>query len=211
MADSTSEVLLIFVKNPKKGKVKTRLAQAIGDKEALDIYRQLLRITKAAVDPLQLTKQVWYSAYIDEQDVWSKGSYQKKLQTGRDLGERMKGAFRQVFNKQSGKVVIIGSDCAAISSPIVQQAFDALDNHQAVVGPSEDGGYYLLGMAEFHPELFDLQEWSTDSVLKETIRQMQKKKISYHLLPELNDIDTVEDLRASAMDITSNDRECNSL
>jgi rSAM/selenodomain-associated transferase 1 len=211
MADSTNEVLLIFVKNPEKGKVKTRLARTIGDQEALAVYKKLLKTTKSVADPLQVTKQVWYSAYIGEQDMWSKGSYQKKLQAGRDLGERMKNAFRKAFDKQFGKVVIIGSDCAAISSEIIQQAFDALDNHQTVVGPSEDGGYYLLGMAECYPELFDVQEWSTDSVLEETLNQAQNMGLSLKLLPELNDIDTEEDLRASRMDMTKNDRECNAL
>ncbi|MCW9708752.1 TIGR04282 family arsenosugar biosynthesis glycosyltransferase [Fodinibius salsisoli] len=211
MADSTNECLLIFAKNPERGKVKTRLAKTIGDGQALAVYKKLLRITKSVTDTLDLSRQIWYSNYINEQDLWSKGGYEQRLQEGDDLGMRMQKAFARAFSDGFSKVAIIGTDCAAITSKILRQAFQQLEEHPVVIGPSSDGGYYLLGMTNFYPALFEQKEWSTSSVCRETIQQLKTMEISYHELPVLNDIDTAEDLRASGIDIAKSDRECNSL
>jgi rSAM/selenodomain-associated transferase 2/rSAM/selenodomain-associated transferase 1 len=192
-----NSTLIIFVKNPEKGKVKTRLAKTIGAEKALEVYQKLLQITKSIVDPLSVHKQVWYSRFVDEDDLWSEGGYEKHPQEGENLGKRMQHAFEQAFTGGHQKVVIIGSDCSSLETDILREAFDQLDDHDVVIGPANDGGYYLLGMSEFYPSLFEGKTWSTSSVFESTIRQVENLNISYHLLPTLNDIDTEADLRAS--------------
>lgn len=211
MVHSSEECLLIFAKNPERGKVKTRLAETIGEQQALGIYKQLLRITKSAADQLKVTRQVWYSNYIDDDDQWSGSDYQKRLQEGEGLGVRMQKAFDQAFADGFSKVAVIGTDCAAITSQILKQAFEQLEEYPVVIGPSQDGGYYLIGMSNFYPELFEQKKWSTPSVFKQTVYQLEKAHIPYQLLPALNDIDTESDLQASGIDIAKSDRNYNSL
>ncbi len=189
--------LLIFIKNPERGKVKTRLAETAGDDTALEVYQKLLQITQSVTDQMDVHREVWYSRFIKQDDMWSGGRYEKKRQRGKDLGARMKAAFREAFARGSGRVVIIGSDCPGLRPPILRQAFRLLGDHKVVVGPAEDGGYYLLGMAEFYPALFDRKKWSTSTVCEQTIQQLNKMNVSYRLLPELNDIDTQPDLDQS--------------
>lgn len=190
-------VLLIFIKNPKKGRVKTRLAEDIGSSKALDVYQQLLKITKSITDQLKVDRQVWYSDFIDNNDIWSDGGYAKRLQSGDDLGERMKEAFRQAFASEYEKVVIIGSDCAEMTPQILEQSFQALDDADIVIGPSKDGGYYLLGMSFFYPDLFADIKWSTPTVYDRTISKITTMNLPMHTLPVLNDIDNEEDLLQS--------------
>ncbi len=106
----------------------------------------------------------------------------------------MFGAFQYVLNSQS-KAIIIGSDCPDISSQIIEEAFIRLDKHDCVIGPSEDGGYYLLGMKKLHSALFEDIEWSSSKVMEQTIRKIESLQLSYTQLPKLNDIDTIDDLR----------------
>ncbi|HEX6983348.1 MAG TPA: TIGR04282 family arsenosugar biosynthesis glycosyltransferase [Balneolaceae bacterium] len=188
------QLLIVFIKNPIKGRVKTRLAESIGDERALQVYRELLEVTKSVSDQLNCHRQVWYSHFIDDDDLWTDDGYEKRLQEGGDLGERMKNSFRKAFDEGASKVVIIGSDCPGLTSEVIKQAYDALDNDDLVIGPSKDGGYYLLGMNTFHPELFDDKPWSSSQVLNQTIKQAKKQELSFKLLTELNDIDTKEDL-----------------
>lgn len=190
-------LLLIFIKNPEKGKVKTRLADSIGHQRALEVYQQLLQITKKVTLPLKCARQVWYSTYIEEDDLWSNAGYQKRLQTGKDLGQRMQNAFKKAFTEGYEKVLIIGSDCAELTTDIIQQGFRVLDDHDVVVGPSKDGGYYLLGMTTFYPDLFSGINWSTPTVFEETVSRLKSEDRSFMLMPTLNDIDTKQDLTES--------------
>jgi len=197
--DKSKECLLIFAKNSQIGKVKTRLAVSVGDRRALEVYRQLLRLTKQATDPLDVSRQVWYSDHITDNDLWPAEGYAKHQQEGRDLGQRMKAAFGQAFSRGFKKVVIIGSDCPDITTSLLRQAFERLETHEAVIGPAADGGYYLLGMSQFFPELFELKEWSTASVYARTAEQLRNKEISYALLPKLYEIDTEGYLKESSL------------
>lgn len=193
----SERVVIVFIKNPEKGKVKTRLAKTVGNTKALQVYQKLLEITKSVTDQLDVSKQVWYSRFIDNDDIWSDDNYEKHLQEGDNLGLRMQHAFKKAFGYGYQKVVIIGSDCSALEAELVEQSFRALDSHQAVIGPASDGGYYLLGMSVFYPTLFKDKPWSTSSVFEQTIRQFKEMNLSYKQLPVLNDIDTEEDLKAS--------------
>lgn len=194
-----SRLLIIFVKNPVAGEVKTRLAASIGDLNALQVYKSLLAHTRNIASDVVADRQVWYSSIIDRRDAWESQLFQKKLQSGNTLGERMGVAFSQGFEQRYRKIIIIGSDCAELTSKHIENAFDKLSHHTAVVGPAEDGGYYLLGLTEFRPELFGDVKWSTPEVFDQTMEIMEQNEMEYRLLETLNDIDTEEDFKKSGL------------
>ncbi|MBK9736616.1 MAG: TIGR04282 family arsenosugar biosynthesis glycosyltransferase [Saprospiraceae bacterium] len=189
--------LIIFIKNPELGKVKTRLAYSVGDQKALDIYLRLINITLDVTSRVDAERYLYYDRYVDSNDVWSNDRYKKKLQQGQDLGKRMTNAFEEVFTFGQffvkKKVIIIGSDCAELTTELIHSAFDLLENYDTVIGPSMDGGYYLLGMTTFNKLLFEDILWSSEGVFEETIRKMEHQKLTYKLMPILNDIDTIDD------------------
>ncbi|MBO6522617.1 MAG: TIGR04282 family arsenosugar biosynthesis glycosyltransferase [Balneolaceae bacterium] len=189
-----SKTIKIFVKNPEKGAVKTRLAVSVGQEKALFVYEKLLGYTKNLVLDVEAQKEVWYSKFVDHNDQWSEGFFIKKLQSGSNLGERMKQAFKESFSESAKqKVVLIGSDCAELTTEIIDQAFEKLRVIDLVIGPAEDGGYYLIGMSKFIPEIFDGIDWSTESVLSQTFTKARNSYAKVSLLPKLNDVDTIED------------------
>ncbi len=185
--------LIIFIKNPVLGKVKTRLANAIGPEKALEIYEHLLEHTRTVAAAANCVKHVFYSDKIDD-DAWDETVFQKHVQAGQDLGERMANAFEAVFNLGATKVIIIGSDCPGITAEIIDTAFNSLERKDAVVGPAKDGGYYLLGMKKNHAFLFMDKEWSTDTVLEDTVLDLFENRVSYEKCVELSDVDTIYDL-----------------
>lgn len=197
MESFSEALLLIFIKNAQLGKVKTRLAASVGDKKALEVYQKLLAKTHQATSSLSCDRQIWYSNFIEEEDQWASGDYKKCLQQGDDLGDRMKNAFRRAFEEGYQRVVIIGSDCPEINPHILRQAFTRLSEQDVVIGPSRDGGYYLLGMSSFYGALFGGIEWSTPAVFEQTKARIKELGLSWETLPMLNDIDTVEDLNQS--------------
>jgi rSAM/selenodomain-associated transferase 1 len=186
-------LILIFTRNPELGKVKTRLAASIGNQNALEIYIQLLEHTKKVALETPYDKQVLYSEEINHADMWESSLFQKKLQVGSDLGARMHNAFQQGFADGYDKIVIIGSDLIALESDDIIAAIENLDNNDIVIGPAEDGGYYLLGMKKIPSNLFEDKEWGTETVLKDTLLDIANLK--YHLLQEKNDIDTYDDIK----------------
>ena len=188
-----NNLIIVFVRSPELGKVKTRLARSIGDQSALNIYKILLKHTAAVLRDLSFDKVVYFSEKIDNNDLWENSLFEKKLQKGADLGERMHHAFDTAFNKGYKKVLIIGSDLFDLTSSIITSAFEALETYDISIGPSLDGGYYLLGMKKLQPEVFKNKKWGTDSVLEHTLQDLKKQKIK--LLNALNDIDTLEDLQ----------------
>ncbi|WP_026464674.1 TIGR04282 family arsenosugar biosynthesis glycosyltransferase [Adhaeribacter aquaticus] len=190
----TKNLLIIFVKNPELGKVKTRLAATVGNIEALRIYQLLLDRTRNITADLACDKIVYYAGFIPELDSWDKEIYQKTVQEGADLGIRMLHAFEQGFQAGYTRICIIGSDCYELTPSILDQAFEELQTKEVVIGPSTDGGYYLLGMNSLQPELFQNKNWSTATVLPETLETLQEKALAYGLLPVLTDIDEEKDL-----------------
>jgi len=189
------EALLIFAKNIQYGKVKTRLAATIGNEQALFIYRQLIAHTVSITNKLSIDKIIFYSDSIVEKDEWENNIYQKKLQSGNDLGERMKNAFKSSFTGGYQKIIIIGTDCFDLNETIIEKGFGSLKDNDVVIGPATDGGYYLLGIKKFHREIFENIDWSTDKVLKQTIAIANQLNLSVFMLPELSDIDREEDLK----------------
>ncbi|WP_090293616.1 TIGR04282 family arsenosugar biosynthesis glycosyltransferase [Flagellimonas zhangzhouensis] len=186
-------LLLILTRNPELGKCKTRLAAKVGDEAALEIYKFLIERTVDFTKDLAVDKWVFYSEKIWEDDIWDHTIYSKKLQKGTDLGERMKNAFSEGFNAGFKNVIIIGSDMYHLNPSDLEEAFAQLENHDFVVGPAQDGGYYLLGMKSLKEELFQQKAWGTDTVLKDTLKDISNFKVS--LLEEKNDIDYYEDIK----------------
>lgn len=191
------DILLIFIRNPQLGKVKTRLARTAGDVEALRIYRILLERTRRAALGVQVERWLCYSDFIEKEDDWPEADFSKKMQAGGDLGERMEQAFRKAFEAGAKKVVIIGSDCPELTGQVLQSAFDQLDEFELVLGPVPDGGYYLLGMKELEPSVFRDIEWSTSEVRARTLEKITAAGKSCSLLPSLPDVDTEEDWLAA--------------
>jgi uncharacterized protein len=190
--------IIILIRNPILGCVKTRLAADIGDINALNIYKSLLHYTQDITSSIASSRLLFYSDFIDFNDDWEDTTYKKYLQSGNDFGEKMLTAFN-IALAQHELAIIIGSDCFELNSEIIELAFEKLKKFDVVLGPAKDGGYYLMGLKKGYPELFQDKNWSTDSVLSETLNTVKNLKLSYSLLPLLGDIDTLEDLKESQL------------
>ena len=190
--------LIILIRNPELGCVKTRLAAKIGDEGALKVYKTLLDYTRSIVSKIDSSRLLFYSNFIDDNDSWDNGLFTKFLQEGNSFGARMCNAFQMAF-KNHEKAVIIGSDCEELSSKIIRDAFNKLSEFDVVLGPAKDGGYYLMGLKKIYPELFTNKQWSTSSVLEDTLEDIKKLGLSYYLLPVLSDIDDFEDFKNSKL------------
>ncbi|MGB5229307.1 MAG: TIGR04282 family arsenosugar biosynthesis glycosyltransferase [Eudoraea sp.] len=193
LEEKKDRLLLIFTRNPKLGKCKTRLAATLGDQAALDIYMILLRHTAEITKDLNCSKEVYYSEEIPENDLWDKDNYAKQMQEGNDLGERMYNAFKSGFQKGYKKIIIIGSDIYDLNSETIEAGFNGLENSDFVIGPAADGGYYLIGMKTLNHEIFLNKNWGTETVLEDTLSNLTHKEVQ--LLQIKNDIDVYEDLK----------------
>ena len=192
MNSKSENLLLIFTRNPELGKVKTRLAKTVGDETALEIYKFLLQKTRDISSKVTADKAVYYSVKIRNNDIWDEKKYQKYQQIGEDLGIRMLNAFENSFDAGYKKVMIIGSDLYDLSTENIEIAFNKLDTNDLVIGPAEDGGYYLLGMNSLQENIFKNKDWGTGTVRKDTLLDLKDKKV--HLLSALNDVDVFEDI-----------------
>ena len=188
-----TSLLMVFVRNPQLGTVKTRLATTVGDKVALEIYIELMRHTAEVTHKVSADKKVFYSEKIEQHDVWTEMNFSKALQTKGTLGQRMENAFRTAFEKGYKKVLIVGSDLYSLKTSHIEKALHQLDKKEVVIGPAQDGGYYLLGLKKNLPALFCNKSWGTSTVLKETLNDLKLKSI--FLIETLNDIDNFEDLK----------------
>ncbi|OEK07872.1 glycosyltransferase [Flavivirga aquatica] len=189
----SENALIVFTRNPELGKCKTRLAKTVGDQTALDIYKFLLQHTADISKAVDTNRFVFYSENIIDNDIWDTKFFNKKLQKGEDLGERMQHAFTELLNANYNKVVIIGSDLYDLNAQTIEEAYKQLESHDVVIGPAEDGGYYLLGMNVLHPEAFKNKAWGTSSVLEKTLTDLNTTSVKF--LDKKNDIDTWEDIK----------------
>jgi rSAM/selenodomain-associated transferase 1 len=185
--------LIIFTRNPELGKCKTRLAKTIGDEAALNVYKFLLQHTANVAKNVDASRYAYYSVKVRENDIWDTVFFSKKQQNGDDLGLRMQNAFQELFDLGHEKVVIIGSDLYDLDEKYIEEAYQKLDTHDAVIGPALDGGYYMFGMKSVLPNVFQNKEWGTETVFEATIKDL--KNYNIHLTKPLNDIDTFEDIK----------------
>ncbi len=190
------DYLMVFVKNLIPGKVKTRIAQDIGLDGAIDVYKELLDYTAEVVGKIKKAdKGIYYSEYVELYDDWLNEEYEKHVQEGDGLGDRMLNAFTGAFENGYHKVVIIGSDSLEITKSHIDKAFEALDKNDVVIGPAADGGYYLLGLRNIFPALFEGKDYSHANVLTEAVDEIEKFGLSMAMLEQLHDVDTMEDLK----------------
>ncbi len=191
--------LIVFARLPLPGKVKTRLARDVGDEPAAEFYRLCAEHVFRESDKLsgRVQRYLFYSDPEDSKEMqhWGGPRFNYVAQAGRDLGNRLEHAFGTVFEQGAQKAIVLATDVPGISADIVDEASEALDHSDAVLGPCPDGGYYLLGMKQLHKDLFANIPWSTNQVLDKTSDAMRKLGLGVRWLPSLADIDTGEDLR----------------
>ena len=195
----TKTVLVIFVRNPAPGRVKTRLAQAIGDSKACTLYQAMVSDTlKSAEETLFPVFLFHEGDHGEELPVeWSKASQRVVKQEGSDLGQRMTAAFELLFLEGFERVVLIGSDIPGMDADLIKTAVKELAVNDVVIAPSSDGGYSLISIRKngFRRELFQAIEWSSSQVLENTLKRCSQCGLTYRLLDSRLDIDTIDDLR----------------
>lgn len=201
-----SQRLLVFARLPELGKVKTRLAAELGDARALALYESMLRDVVRGIGTSTAETEIeflWPPTPVANGALLSKafGEHAKAMQTGATLGDRLSMAFSErFFFHRTDKIIAIGVDDPLLPRTLIDHAFALLDSCEYVVGPAQDGGYYLFGCRamSFEPEVFRGIEWGTQTVLSETVRRISATQRTCALLPERFDIDTADDLERYA-------------
>jgi rSAM/selenodomain-associated transferase 1 len=185
-----ADVLIVFVKEPRPGLVKTRLLPALDPESAAELYRALAEeeIRQTVPRSGEYTRLFFYAPPSSPEAM--------SAQQGDDLGARMSAAFDEAFRRGARRAAVIGTDVPWLSRDRVAEAFRALDEHEVVLGPTADGGYYLLALNRSRPELFRGIAWSTASVLASTVERAAGLGLRVQMLGPLADIDTIDDLRA---------------
>jgi hypothetical protein len=194
-----SECLIIFTRYPEPGKTKTRLIPALGAEGAATLQRQMTEHTLDQVKELQAKRLVSVEVYFvggNQQlmQSWLGTSVIYRQQGDGDLGRRMAIAFQTALEAGKQRVVVIGTDCPDLKAEVMVKAFHALEQHDLVLGPAQDGGYYLIGLCRLIPELFTGISWSTAEVLQQTMSIAQRLELAVAYLPRLSDVDRPEDL-----------------
>jgi rSAM/selenodomain-associated transferase 1 len=186
----------LFARWPAAGEVKTRLSPAVPAVLALELYRAMLADAIALTGAAEAEEcfLYWADAPAARDGVAVPAAFQVRNQRGRDLGERIEGAFDDLLATPGDRAVILGADCPALEAAMLAGAFDALATHDAVLGPARDGGYTLVGLRRRAPGLFRGIEWSTPRVLDQTLERAARAGLGVARLPALDDLDTPEDL-----------------
>jgi rSAM/selenodomain-associated transferase 1 len=200
MNPEKDQCVLFFVKAPVAGQVKTRLAAEIGAERAAELCRCFGLDLASRLDALGAA---WVCCFhppgAESLCAGWLGEHRRFWpQQGDDLGQRMANAFRRAFDEGFSRVLVIGSDIPDVPLDFVRRAFVELQIHSAVIGPSTDGGYYLMGFDEQHflPEVFEDIEWSTDTVFERSLQILQQHGCGVFILPRWHDVDTHADLEA---------------
>jgi len=192
------ETVGVFAKFPEPGRAKTRLIPALGPQGAAALHAKMVNHTLDRVGELRRLRdpevRVWVAgAQVEAFASRFETEFTCEPQIDGDLGHKMLGAFSRML-RRADAAVIVGTDCPDISSGLLNTAFDALRQVDVVLGPADDGGYYLIGLTRPVPSLFEDMEWSTASVLEQTIQRAEALGLSARLLPKLSDVDHPEDI-----------------
>jgi rSAM/selenodomain-associated transferase 1 len=192
-------ILIIFIKNPVPGQVKTRMAREIGSERACSIYKTLTEAVYSNVSKDNSTYECRLMA--DSHDSvrpirdWLNPKWKISVQEGDTLGLRMHHAFAEVLQAGYKRGVLVGTDIPGLTQSIIEKAFTELEQVDVVLGPAIDGGYYLIGLKQESKFLFESIKWGTSNVLEKTIQKIENKGKKYKLVKKLRDIDSLEDLR----------------
>ena len=197
MIEACRSALILFAKDPVEGRVKTRLGSLLDPKTTLNLYLHFLDDSIAKIHAVTDVERFIGVASEPQTGYFEKLSYHPParlfVQEGEDLGQRMRQAFEDRFREGYERVVIIGADSPTLPTGYIEQALHS--EKQMVIGPSTDGGYYLIGMRGKVTELFTDIDWGTGSVLADTLKILQKQGVPAELLPVWYDVDLPEDLR----------------
>jgi rSAM/selenodomain-associated transferase 1 len=197
--EKQSSAVLVFVRTPRPGKVKTRLAKSLGDEKAAEFYNLCTDATLNEIEQLsqEVDKYISFTEPINEYEMKRLAGlgFKVAVQEGDSLGQRLSNAFSTALQNGARKVVIVASDVPDLSARIMTDAINCLDNSDVVIGPCYDGGYYLIGMGELHEELFYGISWGTERVYQQTLDAAKENGLTVNQLPILVDIDTEADLR----------------
>lgn len=191
-------ILLYFVKYPTPGKVKTRLARTVGDQEAARLYSELTRKNLGIIASMHQENcfdlVIVYDPPEKREDIkrWLSLTCEYWPQCEGGLSERLINAFGKAYQKGAQRVAALGSDTLGLTAEIIRQSFEALQSSDVVIGPAEDGGYYLIGLSRFQPELFQGIPWSTNAVLQQTYHRISKLGLSHQALVQLEDLDEMK-------------------
>jgi len=187
------KALLLFAKYPEPGKVKTRLARTVGDGEAARIYREMLE--KVVLQTRPLSSEYLQCLCFDPPEKeeaflrWFTFLNRLSPQTVGSLGARLIHAFQESFAQGDSPVIAAGTDCLDVNRALIVEAFSRLKDHDLVLGPARDGGYYLIGCRILHRDLFENISWSTGAVFQQTMEKASALKLSVSLLETLSDLD----------------------
>lgn len=196
----SQKCVLLFIRAPELGKVKTRLEKQLDAPSVLSLYKCFVEdiITTLKKSGHEVIIFFWPPEKKEIVKHWLGASTSYQPQNGHSLGDRMRNAFASVFDKGVKQAVLIGSDFPDLDKQIVMEAFDALIAEDVVVGPAEDGGYYLIGFRNhgFNPDVFSDIEWGSSQVFEQTQKRIQGNNLSQHVLPLWYDIDVYDDLVA---------------
>ena len=197
--EKNKETVLVFLRAPEKGRVKTRLAGKLGETKALALYKKFVQRTLVAVETSGLDHTICFFPASKRVLVenWLGMNHIFMPQKGQDLGQRMGNALSDAFDKGAGKVILVGTDVPEIGAHHLLEALNILNEKDVVIGPSLDGGYWLIGFQRerFCPDLFCQVDWGSDTVFSTTMEKCRAEGLTPGLLPALQDIDTLEDLQ----------------
>ncbi len=194
-----NQLILLFVKAPIRGQVKSRLAAVLGQDAALELYRNFVLDILSSIETSGIPFRICYHPLDSGETVrnWLGGHLQYMLQEGDNIGEKMERAFRRAFSEGATRAVLIGSDIPDLPPALLLNAVGRLDQAGAVIGPARDGGYYLIGFRNdaFVPGIFHGPKWSTNTVFSKTLQIFGQEQREVSVLPSWQDVDTIEDLK----------------
>lgn len=193
----------VFAKHWTPGRVKTRLAAVIGEAAAAMLHHQFLATLLARFADTAEQRWLFYDPAEQREAFQTLAGPAWRLhpQCAGDLGERMRDYFQRAFDDRVERVVLIGSDSPNVPPATVARAFDLLDEAPVVIGPSQDGGYYLIAARDAPPPIFDAMPWGSANVFDETTKRLQKHELPFRQLPTWYDIDEIADLHNLAEDL----------
>lgn len=190
---SMTRQVLVFLRKPVLGMVKTRLSAETGEEKALEIYLWLMGITHNAIRNLDAVIHLYFDNLEGILPEWVK-MYNSYIQKGNDIGERMAMALKDRFYLEpDSSILLIGSDCPELSRDVLETAFKELKLNDIVAGPASDGGFYLVGMKKWHEGLWKSVSWSTEKVYPTLLNNIKNLNLTFYELPMKSDIDTFQD------------------
>ena len=193
-----SDALVLFAKAPFPGRVKTRLTPLLSPVQAAEFHRACVCDAWEKVEQVAATSRYFYSDYAWAEPAAPASPEQRALQRGADLGDRMFNCFQELQVLGHSRIVIVGSDSPTLPRACIEQGLAALDRADAVIGPSEDGGYYAIGCRQPYPGMFAGVPWSSAETMLRTEENLRALGLKVHLLPLWYDVDTPTDLRRLA-------------